>query len=45
MEIEPQSKYSGPSPTFVNYQEDCQTTVGNGAQVKPVFLTVKIFVV
>ena len=45
MEIGLQSKYSGPSPTFVNCQKDSQTTVGNGTHVKPVFLAVKIFAV
>ena len=45
MEIGLQSKYSGPSPTFVDCQKDSQTTVGNGTQVKPVLLAVKIFAV
>ena len=40
-----QSKYSGPSPAFVDCQKDSQTTVGNGTQVKPVLLAVKIFAV
>ena len=38
-----QSKYSGPLSTFVDRQKDSQTTVGNGTQVKPVLLAVKIF--
>ena len=45
MEIGLQSKYSGPSPTFVDCQKDNQTIVGNGTQVKPVFLAFKIFAV
>ena len=45
MEIGLQSKYSGPLPTFVDCQKDSQTTVGNGTQVKPVLLPVKIFAV
>ena len=45
MEIGLQSKYSGPSPTFVDCQKDSQTTVGKGTQVKPVLLAVKIFAV
>ena len=45
MEIGLQSKYSGPSPTFVDCQKDSQTTVGNGTHVKPVLLAVKIFAV
>ena len=40
-----QSKYSGPSPAFVDCQKDSQTTVRNGTQVKPVLLAVKIFAV
>ena len=40
-----QSKYSGPSPAFVDCQKDSQTTVGNGTHVKPVLLAVKIFAV
>ena len=40
-----QSKYSGPLPTFVDCQKDSQTTVGNGTQIKPVLLAVKIFAV
>ena len=40
-----QSKYSGPSPAFVDCQKDSQTTVRNGTHVKPVLLTVKIFIV
>ena len=45
IEIGLQSKYSGPSSTFVDCQKDSQTTVGNGTQVKPVLLAVKIFAV
>ena len=45
MEIGLQSKYSGPSPTFVDCQKDSQTTVGNGTHVKPVLLAVKVFAV
>ena len=45
MEIGLQSKYSGPLPTFADCQKDSQTTVGNGTQVKPVLLAVKIFAV
>ena len=45
MEIGLQSKYSGPSPIFVDCQKDSQTTVGNGTHVKPVLLAVKIFAV
>ena len=45
MEIGLQSKYSSPLPTFVDCQKDSQTTVGNGTQVKPVLLAVKIFAV
>ena len=45
MEIGLQSTYSGPSLTFVASQKDSQTTVGNGTQVKPVLLAVKIFAV
>ena len=40
-----QSKYSGPSPAFVDCQKDSQTTVRNGTHVKPVLLAVKIFAV
>ena len=45
MKLGLQSKYSGPLPTFVDRQKDSQTTVGNGTQVKPVLLAVKIFAV
>ena len=45
MEIGLQSKYSGPSPAFVDCQKDSQTTVRNGTHVKPVLLAVKIFAV
>ena len=45
MKIGLQSKYSGPLSTFVDRQKDSQTTVGNGTQVKPVLLAVKIFAV
>ena len=45
MKIGLQSKYSGPLSTFVDRQKDSQTTVGNGTQVKPVILAVKIFAV
>ena len=40
-----QSKYSGPSPAFVDCQKDSQTTVRNGTHVKPVLLAAKIFAV
>ena len=43
MKIGLQSIYSGPLSTFVDRQKDSQTTVGNGTQVKPVLLAVKIF--
>ena len=45
MEIGLQSKYSGPSPKFVDCQKNSQTTVRNGTHVKPVILAVKIFAV
>ena len=45
MKIGQQSKYSGHLPTFIDCQKDSQTTVGNGTQVKPVLLAVKIFAV
>ena len=45
VKISPQSKYSGSSPTLADCQKDSRTTVGNGTQVKPVILAVKIFAV
>ena len=45
MEICQQSKYSGPSPTFIDCQKESQTIVGNGTQIKPVLLVVTIFAV
>ena len=41
MEIGQLSKYSGPLHTFVDCQNDIQTTVGNGTHVKPVLLAVR----
>ena len=40
-----QSKYSDSLPAFVDCQKDRENTGGNGTLVKPVLLTVEIFIV
>lgn len=43
--LDEQSKYSDSLPAFVDCQKDRENTGGNGTLVKPVLLTVEIFIV